>query len=1118
MPLPGVFKQIEQPKGGRTGPHAMAEERFSAKRGMALLLLAAMLVTVFAGLIGGASKAWADDDDDVGKYSFYKLSAVLTGSFSDYASPESEKPLPENWRAELATPANGGSVLGYVDPKFSVTDLSWLKTRLTGTSDAMSYDMLTKANGGDRGQGNHGEGGLGSHVFQGTVDYAHFGAALSGLGLDSTSTGMSSAATGIFSFAGGLIVMILYTAANLVEMLMGGILEFLKLTNPFKLFYDAFASINPSLAAGMVGGDTSVWGPLQGMASFVGSIYSVINTMSWGVLVPISMGVLVIGLLISKRMDRGSAVKRLVVRLAFLGLGLPLLGSLYTGALDSMADGGLRGNTGATKMVLSTYVDFEAWAKNQRLAVPDGAVVEWDVAKNKPSGDAVAGIRTTALAINASSYSPWGNLKPLTTSANQLDWSGKAMEEDEGSRSDALASFTGTVDMLDRYMKGSHYEASAMESEMKGDISSMIAEDAGMKEPARGWFDTKSGGFLGTGWGGDSGADNSSYDVAGNPILVVAPGSGLTALGGAPKKFTSPGVGASCSSLSKDGAPGACNLSPLAMYNYLNTSFGPTSMTVYSSDRAMSTATREMHSSVSAVGQGPMPLMYWANTVVVLGAIVTIGLGYAFGMMFSSIRRGIQLVTAIPFATLGFMGGIAKVIVYTVALLGEVLGTIFIYKLVMELLLALPAIIEVPFALMSSSGFLGQLIATGPMLSFVTTLLGIIMVIVFTAMAMRVRKTVLKAIEDGSTKIVNKFLDTQTSAGGGGGGMLPALAGGAAAGMGAAAATRMMSNGGSKGADGSGAGGDGPGSIGVGSDTAAEAGDVSEQTAIESSSGDQAQIEGGDSSTASDVSSGTVMEASDGAGALPAGAVGRDADGNPVDASGNVVSDTGSAGQGAVDADSRDRQLAAQAMENGLPQGASPQGAGGAVDSDGSAGGPERQVTADGGSGPGQHDAPKAQDPAAAAAMLAGKGKGLPGGPGEQPGGASGGATQNGLPKGPGQRSQPGAKPKASKGAAATGQGQQGRGPRPGAPVQQQGRHGQQQPQPAKQAEGAAVRQQGQKQQSAQPQARPQQGIRKPPISPQTAGYIGLGMAQGGMSAAKAKREAKEKEVGDLLS
>lgn len=54
------------------------------------------------------------------------------------------------------------------------------------------------------------------------------------------------------------------------------------------------------------------------------------------VMVPIFIGTLAIALQLFKSMNKGGAIKKLCIRIASIGLSLPLLGSMFTGVLISM--------------------------------------------------------------------------------------------------------------------------------------------------------------------------------------------------------------------------------------------------------------------------------------------------------------------------------------------------------------------------------------------------------------------------------------------------------------------------------------------------------------------------------------------------------------------------------------------------------------------------------------------------------------------------------------------------------------------------------------------------------------------------------------------------------------
>ncbi|MEU9303323.1 hypothetical protein [Streptomyces sp. NPDC048269] len=228
--------------------------------------------------------------------------------------------------------------------------------------------------------------------------------------------------------------------------------------------------------------------------------------------------------------------------------------------------------------------------------------------------------------------------------------------------------------------------------------------------------------------------------------------------------------------------PSSCNLSPLTAYNYLNTGFSPSSLTMYSSNNATSGFTRESHMAVSQVGTGPAKFMYWSNAATVLGSIVLLGFWYAIGMLAGSVKRIFGLVAAVPFATLGAMQAIAKVIVYSMALILEVLLTLFIYQFVSEFLISVPDIMAGPVSSFTSPSGLWGSAALGGIIVVILTLISSLVIMGITFALLRVRKAVLQAMDEVVTKLVDKFLETNTVPKPDKGGLMPALAAGAGAG------------------------------------------------------------------------------------------------------------------------------------------------------------------------------------------------------------------------------------------------------------------------------------------------------------------------------------------------
>ena len=249
------------------------------------------------------------------------------------------------------------------------------------------------------------------------------------------------------------------------------------------------------------------------------------------------------------------------------------------------------------------------------------------------------------------------------------------------------------------------------------------------------------------------------------------------------------------------------NLSALSMYNYLNTAFSKNSATVYSSAHSVSSATREYHNSVNLVGSAGVSWLYWTNSAVTLLCFIVLGLGYAFGMFTGAIKNSLHIITAVPFATLGSLAGIAKVLIYTFTMITEIIATMFIYRLVQEIIISIPGIFEGGLEHMfNSMGGFGTYLKNSGNVTLFTSIVSTVLLLILTWKMLHFRSAFVKGLNEAVTKIIDKFLDTNVAPPAGGGKLMPALAGGVGAGVGSAAANRLMSGRGGLGS-GSGRGG-----------------------------------------------------------------------------------------------------------------------------------------------------------------------------------------------------------------------------------------------------------------------------------------------------------------------
>lgn len=810
------------------------------------------------------------------------------------------------WKSLLSSPAMAGGFLAAPNDDFQESQ-KWIFGAGGGVNDAtLAYSSV------DRSQQDNTTEAYDSGVSQ----YGYFGATLAGLGLDSTSS--SGTVGGVISSTGGIFMLAAYTLAGAVDTIFDTFLELLQTLNPFRLLTDALTKDSgSSFASGMPSAAEGEHGMFDDLREFLGDMYTGFVQLGWLVTVPVLIGFTAMAIVLSRRFNASDGIKKLAIRIAFIGVGIPLLGSTYTGALESMQGAsGDSAKANATKVVMSTYVDFEGWT-DTRLQIPtnelrnqsitdNGDAFAWDPETNTPSDEAQAHARTTASAVNAMALSYQGRdsvakvLNPNQQSVVGEDRDAKFNSNvvSEGSKANTDASgaadaYKYTVDLLRRYIQGDRVSSSDYEGRAKGAIQKWAGSDKERQKTARGWVqDFTDANSL-------QGMDDKAVGEMTNPLLQVNDDAGLKVndptSNGEIKFGNSTGTG-KCKpddiADTGDGKVGlpSCNLSTLAMYNYLNTDFGPTSMRMYSPDKSTSTFQRVEHNSVTPVGSGLMQYIYWFSAMTLLVSFAIIGIIYGITLVFSSIRRGIQLIMAIPFGLMGFIAGAAKAVIYTIAMFLEIFLTLFAYKVIQEFMMAIPALIETPLVEHLSGegskttaagigfGILAAGVDSPATVVLIVTLLSTIGIIIFTMLAIKLRGSIVSAMEEAVTQAINKVVGTGVSSG-----REPGQSGikqGLARGAGLGATHAVMSDGKSGGGDGA-------------ADSVADAADSGDATGAGAAAGGAAGAAAG--------LGGTAM-AGDMPGDGEAGMTDVDADGSDAEFSNAAFSDGGGAVEG-VDGD-----------------------------------------------------------------------------------------------------------------------------------------------------------------------------------------------------------------------
>ena len=776
----------------------MLTSRVRAVRGFtrAMSFVAAVLIAVFGlTMIGGSAYAGPNDKDKAEKYDFYTLSSNVTAYFSDAAKPGEGGGLSadKGWATIAGNASEGGDLLGYGDNDISSFS-GWLASATTGASNTVGYDSLKVSDNGSSSA---------NSAYRGILGYAQYGSLLNALGLDSTSTGLG---LHFQNMAFGSIMTLLYLLAGGIDTIFSAVIWLLETLNPFKFFFSAISASSAAMANGMTGGQgVPTW--MQSLDTWFSGWYQALVNLSWTVLIPLFLFTFIISSLMWKKGNALSGLKKLVIRMLFLGVGVPLIGSMYTASLGVMKDATAGAGMGATRVVLSTFVDFENWAKVNRLAVPRGATLEWDDSKQAPTGASVNKLRQTTVAINRianpGAFTDVYGIKPSDLGSISAE-SAKADVTSNGGLKDLT--FMATMNMLLRYTNAQSYQASDFDTAIKGRISQQASDgQETVKNCATTWFNVQADGSTKT-----DGKSCSTIKASDNPVLKVQEDTGLQAErleGSVVVTFKTKNAQLAGDWVMLGDNFNNANLSALSMYNYLNTAFSKNSATVYSSAHSVSSATREYHNSVNLVGSAGVSWLYWTNSAVTLLCFIVLGLGYAFGMFTGAIKNSLHIITAVPFATLGSLAGIAKVLIYTFTMITEIIATMFIYRFVQEIIISIPGIFEGGLEHMfNSMGGFGTYLKNSGNVTLFTSIVSTVLLLILTWKMLHFRGAFVKGLNEAVTKIIDKFLDTNVAPPAGGGKLMPALAGGVGAGVGSAAANRLMSGRGGLGS-GSGRGG-----------------------------------------------------------------------------------------------------------------------------------------------------------------------------------------------------------------------------------------------------------------------------------------------------------------------
>lgn len=733
--------------------------------------IASVIITlaIAASIILGAARfAFAGDDNDASFYktasvagSFYDSSLNLAGENYNFQKTPDQGAEINAMLKEPSQMANVGAFMGYVDKDYPFWDFTNNIAQTTMGTQSRSYTVPSNN--------------------QAVAAYLQYGHALQALGLDTVSSNQ-------FDFMAigrmflGYLSMSVYVGALVPHVAFSIAINVMQTLNPF----------NWMVSEAIGGGETVP--ALAGVKGFVTDLYNVFAGMGLYVATLIlAVGIGMSILFWRKSNNVGSHFKKFIIRLVFIAAGLPFLGMTYTAALNNASDAFAASAPMANKAVAATFVDFAAWAEKNNLALPERTTIKVN-GNGSGSGSGTVDMggttapQTFALKINTASGSLVDgddtDASNLTDNITSSRYSGNGQ----------LGKILEVFDLLNRFANSTRYTAGAYETYVKTISGGKMAE--GLKVTSNkdkysavnnilspnadaSKLDNKDTSFM-----SDGTPSTFAVSMSGGSIIYTGHGKiSKYAPGTASRKFEKAMdsvnehvMGPRAKSFGTTTSSGTGGLSTISMYNYLTTKFADDTVTNYSSTKLASDYVLDTHHSVSLVGGGVMGIVYWLNMVSILSFIAVVGTVYAFGLIGGSVKRGIKMVTSIPFAAIGSVRAISKIVGITVSMIVQIYGTLIVYNLVVELFIASQQIFLTPLLTGFNNGNVSAAIIPGmtadyngvtaavtgmalPIVAFIMSIVNI----VITIKAVKLRKTLVKSMDEAMAGWVDRFFNSDSA-------------------------------------------------------------------------------------------------------------------------------------------------------------------------------------------------------------------------------------------------------------------------------------------------------------------------------------------------------------------
>ena len=700
-------------------------------------------------------------------YSWATMSQAAAQYLGQAAAPSGSHGL------DVSTPAPktgfAGAFLGYLTPgdensRYTVASLE--------SANTVSYSYATLEQ---------------LHESMGSTDwsksaqiYAGYGYALTASGIDEPVI-IGQTSDDKRNLVGPVVLVVFLLCVALPEFFKM-VLTFLSVANPFRLFLGAgsvLRSIVPTIATGpgFDNQSTAISGAMSSalntLADTITGLYNALYNLSFAAVIPIMIALALFSWLVLRK-SAGSVFKNLIIRVVFIGLGVPLMLACYTAAIDSVKDFTINGALGTpVTLITSTFCDYGSWMLGKDnttynyASLPAGANLYVDQStstykyKNTSTGD-----RRLVQLINEqvnSNFAPGGNALSSGTSATDIaNDDSKLVNSVSGIANENITA--DVINLLQRYTKGEYITASSFATKINnrfnGNSDTIKKYYMIQFNQSAHWRDFDPNQAVAYKYESEDGT--FTVDVTEDQAKEFAK-----------VRLTTPGIAGTANLFYGLGSAGTGNtfdvgsytgssstlppFSEMAIYNMLSSTFSDTSVTVYSTTATSTNQVQLAHYAVSIAGQGYMEKAYVVDAIAIMACLMILGYGYGFSLLFACFKGLIQIFPKVLTGMIGSIRGIAGSVALIAAMIIEIIGTCIMYALGSLFIGKIYDLIEIPLAKLLSSGGLGL---PPEAASLVTVVASAIIIFKLTMTLLKYRTAVVKSVSETATSFINSFMKT----------------------------------------------------------------------------------------------------------------------------------------------------------------------------------------------------------------------------------------------------------------------------------------------------------------------------------------------------------------------